>query len=85
VSGNAIRSDGVPATVQGAKQISQGQRCGFGKFWQVDSRKSGLVGFGWQGIFQVEAACSSRGPIELEEAPALEDAIEDGRRQVLVV
>jgi hypothetical protein len=44
-----------------------------------------MVGFRWQGIFQVEVACSSRGPIELDEAPALEDAIEDGRRQVLVV
>jgi hypothetical protein len=44
-----------------------------------------MVGSGWQGTFQVEVACSSRGSIELDEASALEDAIADGRRQVLVV
>jgi hypothetical protein len=49
------------------------------------SRSAGMVGSGRQGIFEVEMTCSSRGSIDLDKAPRLEDTIEDGRSHVLVV
>ncbi len=49
------------------------------------SGNSGTVGTGKQVVLKFEMTRSSRGSIEVNETPSLEDPIEDRCRQILVV
>lgn len=40
---------------------------------------------GKQRVLKVEVTCSSRGSTEVDEAPSLEDPIEDGGSQIIIV
>ena len=59
--------------------------CGFQKFWHADSRNSGILGVGKQGVLQLEMTCSPRGSIEANEPPSLQDTVKDGGCQILVM
>ena len=60
-------------------------KCGFRKFWHSDSRNSGILGTGKQGVLQLEMTCSPGGSIEANEPSSLQDAVEDGGGRILVM
>src|SRR6202035_1402913 len=60
-------------------------KCRFRKLWQTDSGNSGrLSGIG-QVLFELKVPRPMRGSVELEEPSSLEDSVEDGSSQILVV
>ena len=59
--------------------------CGFRKFWHANSGNSGTVCTWRQGLFEVEMTRPSRGSVEVDEASAFEDSIQDSCRHIFVV
>jgi hypothetical protein len=59
--------------------------CGFRKFWHANSGNSGTIWIGRQGLFQVDVTGSSGWSIEVYEASAFQDSVQDGGGQILIV
>ena len=53
--------------------------------WHSISRNSGTVYSSGQYLLQVEMTCSPGRSVEADKAPTLEDTIQDGGREILVM
>src|ERR1700741_26077 len=59
--------------------------CRFRIFWQTDSGNSGRLGVISQALFKLKVTGPVGRSVEVQESPSLEDSIEDGSSQILVV
>src|SRR5207244_5205808 len=59
--------------------------CGFRKLWRANSGNSGTVCRSRQCLLQIQMTRPPGGSIEVDEASTLQDSIQNGGRQILVV
>src|SRR2546429_268269 len=65
--------------------VSGVARCGFRKLWRANSGNSGTVCRSRQCLLQIQMTRPPGGSIEVDEASTLQDSIQNGGRQILVV
>src|SRR5262245_49833694 len=64
---------------------SDGRKCRFRIFRQTDSGNSGRLGAVGQALVELKVARPMRRSVEVEESATLEDSVEDGGSQILIV